>query len=187
MKKLLFINACPRGENSRTLRIANAYLDTVNKAEFEIVHRDIAKGETLFLTSFSFDENGETRRDIDVSPALEFAGADKIVIAAPYWEFLFPALLSSYMERVSIPGITFKYTESGSEGLCKAETLTYIYTSGDTLKEDEKLSEKYFEKLSALYGIEKFESISAEGLDIDIEKADEIVESLCNKIKEEAI
>ena len=123
MKKLLFINACVRGESSRTLRLANAFLDTVDRNEFEIIRRDITEGETMFLTKASFLSNGETKRDIDPSPAIEFASADKIVIAAPYWEFLFPAVLSAYMERVSIPGITFMYTENGSKGFVKQTAL----------------------------------------------------------------
>lgn len=187
MKKLLFINACVRGESSRTLRLANAFLDTVNRNEYEIIRRDITEGETMFLTKASFLSNGETKRDIDPSPALEFANADKIVIAAPYWEFLFPAVLSAYMERVSIPGITFMYTENGSKGLCKADSLTYIYTAGDNLKYEDKLCDRYFEKLSKLYGIESFSSISAEGLDIDPSKAQEIVDNICAKIKEKRI
>ncbi len=187
MKKMLFINACVRGKNSRTLQLAKAYLDTVNQDEFEIIYRDITKGETKYLTSDSFDESGETKRDIDVSPALEFADADRVVIAAPYWEFLFPAVLSAYMERVSIPGITFKYTEQGSVGLCKAEKLTYIYTSGDILKAEDRLCERYFEKLSKLYGIKDFSAICAEGLDLNPEKANEIIESVCLGIKENSL
>lgn len=61
--------------------------------------------------------------------------------------------------------------------------FTYIYTSGDYLSEDDKICEKYISRLSKLYGISEFSTISAEGLDIDTNCADSIINEICNKLK----
>lgn len=48
--------------------------------------------------------------------AWQFARADRIVLAAPFWELSFPAILKIYLERVSMRDITFGYEESGLVG-----------------------------------------------------------------------
>ncbi len=45
--------------------------------------------------------------------ARQFAGADEIVIAAPYWDLSFPSVLKVYLEHICITGITFQYTPEG--------------------------------------------------------------------------
>ena len=55
------------------------------------------------------------------SLAKEFAIADTIVIAAPYYDLSFPAMLKQYFEQINVLGVTFTYSDSGiPEGLCKA-------------------------------------------------------------------
>ena len=62
--------------------------------------------------------------------AKQFKDADEILIAAPFWDLSFPALLKNYIERVSVAGLTFKYTLTGSVGLCKAKRILYFSTCG---------------------------------------------------------
>lgn len=184
MKNILFINGCVRNDNSRTLKIANSYIENLkNKETFHLIERNLSNEDINFLSNKSFDSKTGEISSSNVFFAKEFADADEIILAAPFWEFLFPAIVSCYFEMVSIPGITFKYTENGSAGLCKAKSFTYIYTSGDYLSEDDKICEKYISRLSKLYGISEFSTISAEGLDIDTNCADSIINEICNKLK----
>ena len=39
--------------------------------------------------------------------ARRFSKADTIVIAAPYWDLSFPAMLKQYLEQINVVGITF--------------------------------------------------------------------------------
>ena len=39
--------------------------------------------------------------------ARQFAQAEIIVIAAPYWDLSFPAVLKQYLEHINVLGITF--------------------------------------------------------------------------------
>lgn len=183
MQNILFINGCIREHNSRTLKIANTYIENLkNQKDFNLIERNLSNEDINFLSNKSFDLKTGEISSSNVFFAKEFADADEIILAAPFWEFLFPAIVSCYFEMVSIPGITFKYTENGSAGLCKAKSFTYIYTSGDYLSEDDKICEKYISRLSKLYGISEFSTISAEGLDIETNCADTIVSDICNKI-----
>ena len=184
MKNLLFINACMRGERSRTLVIAKKFIETLSaKNEINIIERDLTMGDISFLCAKDFDEtNGNINEDIPHDLAYEFAKADEIVIAAPFWEFEFPAVLSCYIETISKAKITFNYGENGSFGMCKADKLTYIYTAGDILSDDDKIGEKRLKRLTKLYGIHEFQAISALGLDIDPTKANEILNTTLEQI-----
>ena len=98
--------------------------------------------------------------------ARQFADADCIVIAAPYWDFGFPALLKIFLERVTVAGITFFYDGGRPKGLCKAEKLFYVTTAGGPILKD--FGFPYVQTLAkTLYGIGETICISAENLDMD--------------------
>ena len=108
--------------------------------------------------------------------ARQFANADAIVIAAPFWDLSFPAVLKTYLEQINVVGITFRYTPEGVPvGLCQAKKLYYVTTAGV-----EFFPEEYgFGYVRALarnfYGIEDVELIQAVGLDIEGASVEEIL------------
>ncbi len=184
MKTILFINGCIREKNSRTLKLANTYIEEKKKeSDINLIERNLNFENLQYMTSKSFvSETGEMI-PFDSGLAQEFADADEIVLAAPFWEFMFPAVVSCYFEKVSCVGVTFKYTETGSVGLCKATSFKFIYTAGDYLKDEDRVPEKYLKKLTELYGIPEFSSILVDGLDIQTNDAEVLVNNMCDKIK----
>ena len=88
------------------------------------------------------------------------------MIAAPYWDFGFPALLKIYLEQITVAGITFCYDGGRPKGLCRAKKLFYVTTAGGPILWD--FGYPYVRSLAEnLYGIENVICISAENLDID--------------------
>ena len=168
MNKILYINACCR-DNSRTDELAQHLLESldgqvqsVNLYEENIVPIDaemLAQRDSLL-------KNGKTDDEMFLL-ANQFAAADTIVISAPYWDLLFPAVLRVYLEHITICGITFRYSEKGiPEGLCKAEKLYYVTTAGGFIGEN-NFGFDYVKALATgLFGIEDVSFFSAEGLDI---------------------
>ena len=101
-----------------------------------------------------------------LSPAREVAGADVIVIGAPYWDLTFPAALKVYLEWACTLGITFGYTQAGEQrGLCRAERLIYITTAGGPL-EDRNFGYEYVRGVAGMLGIINTHCVAAQGLDI---------------------
>lgn len=99
--------------------------------------------------------------------AHQFAAADRIVIAAPYWDLSFPAALKAYIEQLCVSGITFCYTPQGIHPLCRADKLLYISTCGGYL-DDVDFGAVYVRGLATkFFGIADFSALRAEGLDID--------------------
>lgn len=177
MKNVLFINSCVRGVAlSRTLKIANAFLDVIKRLqpEITITEKNLMEINPQYMSYSNFPQREQLlhAKKFDhplFDMAKEFAAADRIVIAAPFWEYSFPTILSAYIENISIPEITFQHTSAGCSGMCKAEKMIYITSRGSdfSAKEfsDYKLDEKRLKALCEMYGICKFDSISAEGLD----------------------
>lgn len=101
------------------------------------------------------------------SPAHQFADADYIVIAAPFWDMSFPALLKMYIETISVSGITFKYCHEGYPvGHSKATHLFYVTTAGGPIIDD-SFSYGYIRYMAQkFYGIPNVYKFAAENLDI---------------------
>ena len=165
---ILYVNACVR-ENSRTKRLADCLLDNMQGEvtelhltglEFPVVNEDFLNKRDRLISDGTFT-------DPVFDLARQFAEAEKIVIAAPFWDLSFPASLKQYLEQINVVGITFRYTEEGiPEGLCKADKLYYVTTAGG-----EFFPEDYgFGYVKALaqnfYGISDVELIKVTGLDI---------------------
>ena len=76
----------------------------------------------FFLQRERLLENGELNPRFRY--AHQFASADRIVIAAPFWDLSVPALLKIYIENISVQGITFGVDEDmGLFGICRAEKM----------------------------------------------------------------
>lgn len=112
--------------------------------------------------------------------------ADEIVLAAPYWDFSFPAALKLYIESVTIRGLTFQYTPEGRPvGLCRAKRLVYVTTAGGPIV-DQSFGFGYIESLSRLfYGIPSVLCYQAENLDIVGADVDGILSATLLKIKDD--
>ena len=168
MKRILYINACT-GEDSRTNELAqhllqqlNGQVQTLRLYETALSPADaklLAKRDALLQSGQTDDEFFALAR--------QFAEADTIVIAAPYWDLMFPAVLKIYLENISVCAITFRYSEQGIPvGLCKAEKLYYVTTAGGFIGEN-NFGFDYVKALAcSLFGIRQVRCFSAEGLDI---------------------
>lgn len=110
---VLFVNACVRAEHSRTLRLANVLLKHLNEPYTELILSDIVFQPVDYAYIQTRDlllsEGDYSNPTFDL--ARQFAAADTIVIAAPFWDLSFPAMLKQYFEQINAIGITFKYTE----------------------------------------------------------------------------
>lgn len=116
--------------------------------------------------------------------AKEFAAADTIVIAAPYWDLAFPALLKIYLEQITVCGITFRYKKGVPQGMCRAKRLIYLTTAGGTIYDN--FGFEYVKALAQkLYGIGEVLFFKAENLDIDGNDVKELVEKTKDEIDAE--
>lgn len=177
MSELLFVNACIRGQRSRTLKLARHFL-----AEYEKSHPETRVVERNLMEERLEPQYPEVLAERDAlwnagrldepmfAPARQFASAERIVLAAPFWDLSYPAVLKIYLERISVTNITFGYDDQGGNvGLCRAEKLLLITTRGGDFSGPEtqwmESGARHLQALCAMYGIPAFQLLCAEGLD----------------------
>lgn len=195
--KFLFVNACVRGEESRTYQLCRDYIEKFKKAkmngekaedwvieeinlcetEIQPLNRERLENRIRLSSARSFD-------DPEFDLARQLIEADHILIGAPYWDLSFPAKLKAYIERCSVTGLTFIYSAEGiPAGQCRASSLTYLTTSGSPIR-DFNFGYDYIKGICALFGIEKTYFASAEELDIIGRDVEKIMEEAKDKITE---
>jgi len=168
MEQILFVNACPR-EGSRTLELARHLLAGLEGQveELPIFEENLLplNGKTLALRD-KMTAAGNFDHPI-FKYARQFAAADTVVIAAPFWDLSFPSALKIWLEYVMALGVTFRYDEKGFPcGLCKANRLYYVSTAGGPVLPSH-MGFDYVDALAKNYfGIGETACFSAQLLDV---------------------
>ena len=183
---ILYINACVR-RDSRTKRLAECLLKKLDEPFIEVRLENIAFPVTneAFLTKRDELIEAGDFSDPVFTLAKQFAEADRIVIAAPYWDLSFPAALKQYFEHINVSGITFTYTPEGLlKGLCRAKQIYYVMTAGGNYVPEE-FGFGYVKALAqGYYGIEDVRLFQAVGLDIEGADAGEILRKSMESIRQ---
>ena len=183
MKNIIFIDACMRA-GSRTKRIAERIIEELSgrycietirlgEAEYPVVDNRILE-----------DRNNGTVPKAHAELAGRIAAADRIVIAAPFWDMSFPSALKVFFENMSLFGITFDSNDKECYGLCKAEKVMYITTRGMDISTGDPLEQAtpYIRALSHLWGWGELTVISAQNMDYS--SPEEIEERISKAIGE---
>lgn len=179
---ILYINACMR-EKSRTDRIAKALLQKLGGDYVEIklsgAFRPLTE-ETLARRTALIEEGDYSDPMFDA--AKQFAAADEIVVAAPFWDYSFPADLKVYFESIYVTGLVSRYGPDGMPvGLCSAKKLHYVTTAGGPYVPT--FSYDWVKALAQFaFGIPETELIAAEMLDVDGFDAEQIVADTIAKL-----
>lgn len=169
MKKnsLVYINACIRTNESRTLRIATPIVHALSQ-RYEVDTINLVNEPVPALTVGSYRyrmSHGPT--NIAEAQANMIAQAHRIVIAAPFWDMSFPANLKCFIEQVSLFNITFTDNGSTCVGLCKKPKVLFLTTRGMDISTGDKLEQAtpYLKAIGKLWGLGKLTTIAAQNMD----------------------
>ncbi|MBQ2006682.1 MAG: NAD(P)H-dependent oxidoreductase [Bacteroidales bacterium] len=164
--KLVYINCCMRPE-SRTLRIAEPLIAELSK-RYEIETISLEGSDYPCVDSkVLIDRNNGIVPEEYADTARRIAAADRIVIAAPFWDMSFPSILKVFFENMSLFGITFNTNERECYGLCRCDKVLYITTRGMNITSGSPLEQAtpYLNALSFLWGLGEIITVSAQNLD----------------------
>ncbi len=100
----------------------------------------------------------------------EVLAADVLVLAAPMYNFSIPSTLKSWLDHVLRAGVTFKYTETGPQGLLTGKRA-FVLTARGGIYAGSALDhqEPYLRQVLAFIGIHNVQFIHAEGLNMGSE------------------
>ena len=183
MKNLIYINACMRA-GSRTKRIAERIIEELS-GRYRIETIRLGEAEYPVVDNRILEErNNGTVPKAHAELAGRIAAADRIVIAAPFWDMSFPSALKVFFENMSLFGITFDSNDKECYGLCKAEKVMYITTRGMDISTGDPLEQAtpYIRALSHLWGWGELTVISAQNMDYS--SPEEIEERISKAIGE---
>ena len=179
MKSLVYVDACVRGEESRTRRIAEPLIRKLSN-RYEITRYELNKLPITIVKEDLIRQRVNGNYDpMALSWAETIRDADRIVIAAPFWDMSYPAVLKNFLELCSVFSVTFTSDDKICHGNCKAEKLLYITTRGMNITTGDPLEQAtpYLKALSWLWGIGPMDVIAAQNMDyISLEQVEKEVE-----------
>lgn len=185
MKKLIYIDACMRNE-SRTHRIAVPIIEDLGK-KYDIETVDLTASPYLAINKESLQKRQNMQvADEIVALSRRIAAADKIVIAAPFWDMSFPATLKVFFENVSLFNILFGVEGNTLVGLSKCTDVVYITTRGMDISTGDPLEQgtPYIKALAFLWGLGNVHVVAAQNMDFG---TPEEIESRIGKAIEEGL
>ena len=139
-----------------------------------VLHRDLDAEPLPHLTGEDF--LGRANEPADRTPGQardaavldEFLAADTVVIGAPMYNFSIPSNLKAWIDRVAVAGKTFRYTDTGPEGLARGKKVIVVSTRGGAYAEGPAAvmdhQESYLKTVFGFMGVDDVEFVRAERL-----------------------
>jgi len=176
MKTLLKLTSSIFGPKGVSSGLADAFVARWLAAHpgATVIERDLAKTPVPHLTAEVFagfaakpeERTPAQRKAVEESDALiaELKRADVIVLGLPMYNFGIPSTLKAYVDYVARAGETFRYTESGPEGLLKGKAYVFAARGGVYAGTALDHQTSYARHLLSFLGIKDIEFVYAEGL-----------------------
>lgn len=177
MKTLLHIQSSLFGASGQSSRLSGEFVANWKQRHpaGEVIVRDLNAEPVPHLTARRFgafaakasERDPEQRAAVAYSDTLigELKRADVVVLGLPMYNFTIPSTLKAYFDHVARAGVTFRYTDSGPEGLLKGKKA-YVFTArgGQYAGTPLDTQTDYVRNFLAFLGIEDTTFVHAEGL-----------------------
>ena len=155
---ILHIDSSITGEASVSRVLTASIVDKLRAADpgARIVRRDLASEPLAHLTLDAF---------ADSSVLDEFLAADTVVVGAPMYNFALASQLKAWLDRILVAGKTFRYTESGPEGLAGGKRVIVAVSRGGFYEVGSAMEhlETYLRGIFGFIGIQP-EFVHADGI-----------------------
>jgi FMN-dependent NADH-azoreductase len=147
-----------------------------------VIYRDLAAEDLSHMTPATLpgahpmsaaagplDGTAKVFRDTSDRVLEEFLGADTVVIGTPMYNFTIPSQLKAWIDRIIVPGKTFRYGASGPEGLAGRKRIIVALARGgfygrETAQASAEHAESYLRTVFRFIGVHEPEFVLAEGL-----------------------
>jgi FMN-dependent NADH-azoreductase len=165
--KLLHLDASALGANSVTRELSAAIVARWKDAVpgLAVEYRDLDAHPLPHLTGDVLSGANAIAQAEGGRLLEQFLSSDVVVIGAPMYNFGIPSTLKAWIDRVAVAGKTFRYTETGPEGLAGGRKVIVasgrggIYGNGPA-----DFQENYLRQVFSFLGITDVEFVRAEGV-----------------------
>lgn len=180
---ILHITSSVRGNDSESTRVTKLIVDKLasSNPDAKVVHRDFgaqphplldgAAVGALFTPADQRSPEQAARVALDDALILEAQAADVIVIGAPMYNFGMPVQLKNWFDAIARSGVTFRYTETGPEGLLKNKKVYVATARGGIYPADADPQVPHIRMLLNFLGLTDHTFIYSSGLNMGPEAA----------------
>ena len=190
MSNFLFVHSSARGEASTSRQLAEHFKMAVVAKGASVAEVDLAKDgpraldETTLGAFFTPVEQHTTEQAGRLAESERYVdalfAADTLVISAGMYNFSVPSTLKAYIDQILRAGRTFRYGETGPQGLVQGKKAVLILTTGGVYSQGPMVSmdflTPYLKAVLGFIGITDVEVVLAEGLAYGPEVATQAVE-----------
>ena len=166
--KVLHIDSSIQGSASATRDLTQEIVARLRTAhpDAHITYRDLAANHLPHFSQASLTGSDQLEAARNAAVLEEFLAADVLVIGAPLYNFSIPSQLKAWIDRVSIAGRTFRYTERGPEGLAGGKQVIVAVGRGGVYEAGSpaEFGESYLKFVLGFLGIRDLSFVRAEGL-----------------------
>ncbi len=181
---ILQVNASARGQDANSTQLANAIVERLRAAQPHAALRVRDLGKTphpvldeaalgaLFTPAEQRSAEQAARVALDDALIAELAAADVVVLGVPMYNFGVPVQLKTWIDAVARNGVTFRYTESGPQGLLGGKTVIVALARGGRYRDTPADSQvPYLKTVLGFLGLSDVRFVYAEGLNMGAEAA----------------
>jgi len=171
--KLLHLDSSALGADSVTRELSAAIVARWQDSlpGLTVEYRDLDADPIPHLTSRTLARTDAICNEKEDEMVQQFLDADAVVIGAPMYNFAIPSTLKAWIDRITVRGKTFRYTENGPEGLAGGKRVIIATgrgsAHGDNAPSD--FQEPYLRYLFGFIGIGDVEFVRAEGVGLSPE------------------
>lgn len=182
---ILQINASARSEGANSTRVANTIVDRLRAANpgAKVSLRDLAITPhpmldeaalgALFTPADQRTPEQAARAALDDALIAEIQAHDTIVLGVPMYNFGVSVQLKNWIDAIARVGVTFRYTETGPEGLLKGKKVYVALARGGLYRGTDKDAQvPYLKNVLGFLGMTDLQFIYAEGLAMGPEAAE---------------
>jgi FMN-dependent NADH-azoreductase len=176
---LLHIDASVLGDHSVSRQVSAAVVSRLRAADpgLTVTYRDLAAQPIPHLSGLHLaagqgaEVPAETLAELAATQAAldEFLAADILVVGAPMYNFTLPTQLKAWIDRILVPGKTFRYSATGPEGLAGAKRVIVAVSRGGYYGDANAAAEhveSYLKTVFGFIGVTDLEFIAADGIQV---------------------
>lgn len=166
--KILHIDSSILGEQSVSRQLSQALVAQLlqKNPQAQVEYLDLAAEQIPHLTAEILMGKQPEQAALSERLIQQYLDAEVVVLGAAMYNFGLSSNLKAWVDRISVAGRTFKYTEQGPVGLAGNKTA-YIVSSRGGVYGDENpvdFQEKFLSTILNFTGVENVQVIRAEGV-----------------------
>lgn len=178
MTQILRIDSSARHTESVSRQLVSRLIDRID-GDVTVRQRDLADGvpllsEAALAAMYTPEERRSAEQAAELAVADQFISelleADAVVFGLPIYNFGPPAALKAWADLVARAGMTFRYTETGPEGLVADKPVYIVVASGGVpVGSPMDLSSTWLTTFLGFLGMRNVTVIAADQLNVDPE------------------